>query len=139
MLDKASATKGCKTALSLIEEMEQDVSDDEKTCLSQTTPETFIERYCSKLNLCAELTKLCRFIALRIEQNKYIPENTPHSIAAGIIYFVAHSCALDITKQQVNKITSISEVTINKCFKKLDSMKAELLPSQIVRKYNIIM
>lgn len=139
MLDKASATKGCKTALTLIEEMEQDVSDDEKTCLSQTTPETFIERYCSKLNLCAELIKLCRFIALRIEQNKYIPENTPHSIAAGIIYFVAHSCSLDITKQQVNKITSISEVTINKCFKKLESIKAELLPSQIVRKYNIIM
>lgn len=139
VLDKASATKGCKTALSLIEEMEQDVDDDDKTTLSQTTPETFIERYCSKLNINEELTKLCRFIALRIEQNKFIPENTPHSIAAGIIYFVASVCGLDITKQHVNKTTGISEVTINKCFKKLENLKVQLLPSPIVRKYNIIM
>lgn len=137
VLDKASATKGCKTALTLIEEMERNEDDEDKTSLSQTTPETFIERYCSKLNVAGELTQLSRFIALRIEQQKYIPENTPHSIAAGIIYFVAIMCKLDITKQQVNKVTGISEVTINKCFKKLEAIKEHLLPSAIVRKYNI--
>jgi transcription initiation factor TFIIB len=138
VLDKASATKGCKTALTLIEEMERNEEDEDKTSLSQTTPETFIERYCSKLNVAGELTQLSRFIAIRIEQQKYIPENTPHSIAAGIIYFVAIMCNLDITKQQVNKVTGISEVTINKCFKKLECIKQHLLPTAIVQKYNII-
>jgi transcription initiation factor TFIIB len=139
MLDKASATKGCKTAVTLIEELEHTRNDDDKTSLSQTTPETFIDRYCSKLNICGELTKLCRFIAMRIQQKQYIPENTPHSIAAGIVYFVASICGLDITKHEVNKVTGISEVTINKCFKKLEGYKQELIPSPLVAKYNIIM
>lgn len=139
VLDKASATKGCKTALTLIEEMERNVQDNEKTALSQTKPETFIERYCSKLHMSDELTKLCRFIALRTEKNQYIPENTPHSIAAGIIFFVGVSCGVDISKQQVNNVTGVSEVTINKCFKKLDVLKSQLLPSAIVQKYDIKM
>jgi transcription initiation factor TFIIB len=139
MLDKASATKGCKTAVTLIEELECDRADNDKTTLSQTTPDTFIDRYCSKLNICDELTKLCRFIAMRIQQKQYIPENTPHSIAAGIVYFVANICGLEVTKHEVNKVTGISEVTINKCFKKLDGYKKELIPSPLVTKYNIIM
>lgn len=139
ILDKASATKGCKTAVTLIEEMEHSRDDEEKTSLSQTTPEAFIDRYCSKLNICAELTKLCRFIATRIQQKGYIPENTPHSIAAGIIYFVASECKLETSKHEVNRITGISEVTINKCYKKLEQLKSELLPTPIVKRYNIIM
>jgi transcription initiation factor TFIIIB Brf1 subunit/transcription initiation factor TFIIB len=87
----------------------------------------------------SELTKLCRFIALRIQKNQLIPENTPHSIAAGIIYFVAQMCTLNISKHDVNRITQISEVTINKCFKKLEGFKNDLLPSKIVEKYNIKM
>jgi len=139
MLDKASATKGCKTAVTLIEEMERDVEDNQKTAFTQTTPESFIERFCSKLNICIELIKLCRFIAVRIQQKKYITENTPHSIAAGIIYFVSYMCNLEISKHDVNRVTGISEVTINKCFKKLEALRHELLPSKIVEKYKIIM
>jgi transcription initiation factor TFIIB len=139
VLDNASATKGCKTAVTLIEELEHNREDDDKTSLSQTTPETFIERYCSKLNICPELIKLCRFIAMRIQQKQYIPENTPHSIAAGIVYFVSSVCGLDISKHEVNRITGISEVTINKCFKKLEALKKELIPSPLVAKYNIQM
>lgn len=136
-LDKASATKGCKTALALIDEMEHSIADNDKTSITQTTPEVFIERFCSKLNICSELTKLCRFIALRIQQKQYITENTPHSIAAGIIYFVSFMCNLEISKHEVNVTTGISEVTINKCFKKLEKYKKELLPSKIIEKYNI--
>ena len=48
-----------------------------------------------------------------------MPENTPHSVAAGIIYFITQSCNLNISKHDVNLISEISEVTINKCYKKL--------------------
>ena len=32
----------------------------------------------------------------KIEENNYIPENTPISVAAGIVYFVAQNCNLNI-------------------------------------------
>ena len=64
-----------------------------------------------------------------------MPENTPHSIAAGVIYFISQICKLNISKRDVKNISEISEVTINKCFKKLEKMKDELLPSVILKKY----
>jgi transcription initiation factor TFIIIB Brf1 subunit/transcription initiation factor TFIIB len=64
-----------------------------------------------------------------------VPENTPHSIAAGIVYFVAQICNAAISKQAVSDVSGISEVTINKCFKKLDSLKNELIPSQVLDQY----
>ena len=64
-----------------------------------------------------------------------MPENTPHSIAAGVIYFISQICKLNISKRDVKNISEISEVTINKCFKKLEMMKDDLLPSVILKKY----
>ena len=58
-------------------------------------------------------------ISLLVEKNEIIPENTPHSIAAGIIYLVIQVFELNITKKDVNIVSGISEVTINKCYKKL--------------------
>ena len=104
--------------------------------LTKTTPWSFIERYCSKLNINHELTNLCKFIACKIEKNKLIPENTPHSIAGGIIYFVCQICNLNISKTTINGISKISEVTINKCYKKLELHKNILIPDAIQKKYS---
>jgi len=82
-----------------------------------------------------ELTNLCKFIAIRIQSNNLIPENTPHSIAAGIVYFVAQTFNLNVSKKQVNAISEISEVTINKCYKKLSNIKNGLIPSKLLEKY----
>lgn len=135
-LDNTSATRGCKNAITIINELEHEMTNEDKTSLCQTTPLSFIDRYCSRLNLNIELTKLCKFIAVRIEKNNLIPENTPHSIAAGIIYFVSQICNLNVSKKAINKITEISEVTINKCYKKLDIIKEQLVPKTIYNKYN---
>ena len=136
-LDQAAATKGCKNAGHLLEKNESNMDYCDKTKFSQTKPIAFIERYCSKLNMNSELTKLCKFVAQKIERNNLIPENTPHSVAAGIVYFVAQSCNLNITKKQVNKQSEISEVTINKCYKKLDKLKTQLIPPMILNKYSL--
>ena len=135
-LDNTSATKGCKNAVTIINEMEADMEDNDKTTLCNTTPLSFIDRYCSRLNINNELTSLCKFIAMRIQQNNLIPENTPHSIAAGIVYFVSQTFNLNVSKKQVNVISEISEVTINKCFKKLNSIKQELIPQKLIEKYS---
>ena len=79
VLDNTSATKGCKNAVNLLNKMEEDRGDNERTQFYQTKPIAFIERYCSKLNLNKELTMVCKFVAKKIEQNNIIPENTTHS------------------------------------------------------------
>ena len=134
-LDNTSATKGCKNAVSIINELESNLDNSEKTNFCKTKPEAFIERYCSRLSINDELTKVCQFIAVMIEKQNLIPENTPHSIASGIIYFVACMCNLPITKKDVNRISDMSEVTINKCYKKLYDMRDKLIPKMIIAKY----
>ena len=135
-LDNTSATKGCKNAISIINELEHNFINSDKTNLGKTNPQSFIERYCSRLNITQELTKLCLFIALNIQKKNMIPENTPHSIAAGIVYFVGQTCKIGFSKKDVGRISEISEVTINKCYKKLDSFKTQLIPECILVKYN---
>ena len=84
-----------------------------------------------------ELTKVCKFVAYKIQKNRLMPENTPHSVAAGVVYFVAQCCNLNITKKNVNSCSEISEVTINKCYKKLTEMRNQLIPPTIIKKYTL--
>ena len=136
-LDNTSATRGCKNALSIINDIEHaNGQSDGIIKLSKTTPLSFIDRYCSKLMINNELTMLCKFLATKIEKLNLIPENTPHSIAGGIIYFVSQVCNLNIPKSTINNISKISEVTINKCYKKLEKHKTELIPAKILMKYS---
>ena len=133
-LDNSDSTKGCKNAMQLLNNMSKEEKNSNKI-LCKTSPISFIERYCSRLNINKEITKVCLFVALKIQKNNIIPENTPHSVAAGIVYFVSKSCNLNISKKDVNNCSKISEVTINKCYKKLDNMKTILIPSTILKKY----
>ena len=135
-LDVTSATQGCKNAQTILSILEKDMDNKDKTAFCKTKPEDFIERYCSKLNINSQLTNLCIFIARKIENRNLMPENTPHSIAAGIVYFIAQLCKLNVSKKEVKTISEISEVTINKCYKKLEKMTEELVPSVILNKYS---
>ena len=132
-LDNTSATKGCKNAMAILNKLEK--GNNTKTHFCQTKSIDFMGRFCCKLSMNKELTKLCQFIALRIEKNNIMPENTPHSVAAGIIYFITQECQLNISKNDVHLVSNISEVTINKCHKKLEKMKEILIPAIILEKY----
>jgi len=134
-LDPSSATKGCKNAMHLVNTSECGIENNIKTKLCRTKPMNFIDRYCSKLNINSELTRVCLFVAFRIESNRLMPENSPHSVAAAIVYFIAQTCNLNVSKNNVFNISGISEVTINKCYKKLEKMKDNLVPSVIIKKY----
>ena len=83
-----------------------------------------------------ELTTLAKFICHKVQNNSIINDNAPHSIAAGVIYFISQICNLNISKVEVKNICSVSEVTINKCFKKLENIKDQLIPLAILNKYN---
>jgi len=134
-LDKTSASAGCSMAVNILHNIERS-SDIEKSDLCATMPVSFIDRYCSKLNISHELTMLCKFIANKVYEKNIITDNMPHAIAAGIIYFVSYNCNLTISKFNIKTICGVSEVTINKCFKKLDLIKDTIMPRAILEKYS---
>ena len=72
---------------------------------------------------------------MKIERNNLIPQNTPHSISAGIIYFISQLCNLNITKKDIHFVTNISEVTINKCYKEIEKKQDILIPKSLYKKY----
>jgi len=134
-LDKTSATNGCSMAVNILNNIERKEDVVKQTKLYTTLPSSFIERFCSKLNINNELTLLAKFIATKIESNNIITDNAPQSIASGIIFFISQNCNLNISKIEIKSITGVTEVTINKCHKKLDAIKKDLLPVSIIQKY----
>jgi transcription initiation factor TFIIB len=133
-LDATSAIKGCKNAMLIINKLEK--TDTEKTELCSTKPSAFIERYCSKLDLTQELTKVCMFVAMKVDQLGYMKDKSPHSIAIGIVYMICKECHKDVDRKALKDISNISEVTINKCYKLLVQHKTELIPPMILKKYS---
>ena len=133
-LDNASATHGCSLALDILNTVERNAGM-EQTSLGITLPSAFIERYCSKLNIGKEHMMLGKFISGRVEKMNLIPDNTPHSIAAGIIYFVCQFYGLSQSKSDIAIVCKVSEVTISKCCKKLEDRKADLVPACLLKKF----
>ena len=134
-LDKTSATTGCSMAVNILHNIERNIDPSQQTDLCVTLPSSFIERYCSKLNFNQELIMLSKFVANKIEKNNIITDNIPHAIAAGIVYFISYNCNLNISKLDIKSVCGVSEVTINKCFKKLDAIRDNLIPQCILDKY----
>jgi transcription initiation factor TFIIB len=136
-LDKTSATNGCSMAVNIYYNIDRNGGNSQQQSeLCLTTPSLFIERYCSRLNMNQELISLSKFISQKIEQLGIINDNTPHSIAAGIVYFICQICNLDTTKTDIKQICGVSEVTINKCYKKIDALRTQLVPRCILEKYS---
>jgi transcription initiation factor TFIIB len=134
-LDKTSATSGCSMAVNILHNIERDSTSKTQTKLCITLPSSFIERFCSKLNINAELTTLSKFVAKKVESNNMINDNIPHAVAAGIVYFISQTCNLNISKVDIRNICGVSEVTINKCYKKLEANRDQFLPKVILSKY----
>ena len=96
-----------------------------KRLINSTTiqPQDFIERYCNRLNIDEDMIHKIVQICLISVKNNIISENTPQSIAAGCIFYYIKKNGLDIIKKDISRICSTSEVTINKCTKKLEMNK----------------
>lgn len=88
----------------------------------QTKPSEFINIYCNKLFLGKDIKKLCLVLCKRILELGILKNNTPPSIASGIVYLIIIKLNLDkkISKNSLINIIKISEVTLNKTYKKLN-------------------
>jgi len=100
-----------------------------KTRLTKSTSiqaKHFIERYCNQLDIDEGFTEnIMNICNISIDKN-LITENTPQSVAAGcIFYFIKNDGKhkINISKKDISETCKISEVTINKCTKKIESSK----------------
>ena len=83
-------------------------------------PDDFIDRFCNKLELTELDIKQVKEISEIITHINLISEVRPDSIAAGCILFYCSYKKFPIGKKEIAKISQISEVTINKCCKKIE-------------------
>lgn len=113
-------TKGCKDFYDIIR-------DDIKT----TTPQDYLERFCSRLDLTDRYIDLCKNILEMADKYNIICESAASSITTGVIYFVTQICKIDITKKDIEVNCFISAVTINKCYKKLYDNRKYLIRKKI--------
>tara|TARA_Y100000389_G_scaffold201753_1_gene245243 strand:- start:716 stop:1450 length:735 start_codon:yes stop_codon:yes gene_type:complete len=117
-LSITTMTRGCKKFHEIL-----------KINVASTSPEDFIVRYCSKLNK-PDIVDTCKHIVKKADEYSIVSENAPPSIAAGSIFLCCVEYKHNVTKKDISKACEISEVTINKCYKKLLLYKDYLLPEE---------
>ena len=79
----------------------------------------FIERFSHKLNLNHNDISSINKIVQKCFEFKIDNDNTPPAMAAGCIYLYVKLNNSSISKKEIANVSKISEVTINKCYKKL--------------------
>ena len=117
-------TKGCKQ---FNEVMRKSKSNKMRVLDSSSiTLYDFIDRFCNKLDLSQEDITSIKIICDNSESLQLISENTPPSMAAGCIYLYLKMNNRTIHKKELSDVCKISEVTVNKCYKKLETHKEKL-------------
>lgn len=84
--------------------------------------EDFLHRFSSKLGLSEDDIHNINIIACKCKDNEIICENTPPSMAAGCIYLYMKHKDIRKDKKDLADVCKISEVTINKCYKKIENV-----------------
>jgi len=125
-IDVTTTTKGCKKF--------HDITKSNVVC---SNPEDFIVRFCCNLNISDKYLNLSNSIINKADEYSIVSENAPTSIAAGVIFLVSNLCNIGIQKKDISKKCDISEVTINKCFKKLTKYQKLLITKEDIENYNI--
>jgi transcription initiation factor TFIIB len=110
-------TKGCKTFKEI---MYKNKNMNRVNTYKTVGVEDFLHRFCSKLGLSGEDIEKINLIAIACKNKDLVCENTPPSMAAGCIYLYLKNKNIPHDKKELAEVCKISEVTINKCFKKLE-------------------
>ena len=114
-IDENLVTKGLKKFVEIEKRKKLNINN------KQTKPSEFINIYCNKLNVSKDIKRLSMILCDRVKKLKILKNNTPPSIASGIVYLVIMKLSLDISKNKLINIIKISEVTLNKTYKKLNN------------------
>lgn len=88
-----------------------------KINVSSSNPDDFISRFGSKLSMKMEDIEKCKKLVSFLEKNEILSDNSPTSVAAGILYYYSISEQIGFTKKQFSTACNVSEVTIVKNYK----------------------
>jgi len=106
-------TKGCRKFNDLMKK------NNLINTISTTIPNDFIERFCYKLKLKKEQIEQIMLITSNISRLYLASNHQPTSIAAGAILIYANIYNVDIQKKTISEVFEISNVTIDKIYKKI--------------------
>jgi len=115
-------TKGCKNYIDIMRMSKTDMS--RITDVKSIDLNDFIRRFSHQLSMSEDEIDIIHEIASRCDDSGVLCENTPPSMASGCIFLYAKVAGKEMTKKQISEVCQISEVTINKCYKKLASHTA---------------
>ena len=94
--------------------------EEDESMMMSSRPIHYIDRFCNRLHITSTNLELITKTTLFLEEHKIIADNTPSCIAAVVIYFICKLKNMNISKSDISNVSQISEVTIGKCFKKLN-------------------
>ena len=117
-IDNKIMTKGCKNFTEIMR-----MSEDKKRIQvhKSINLHDFIDRFSHKLKLTDNDKKNIKILSKKCEELNLINDNTPPAMAAGCIYLYIRYKKIEIDKKKISEVCKISEVTINKCSKKLEN------------------
>ena len=125
-IDNKVLTKGIKNFQEILQ-----ISNHDNKRLSEAKSihaDDFVERFCDNFNNINENDIIIiKGITINSLKLNISTENTPPSIAAGSIFLYCKIKNIDIDKKALSKVSQISEVTINKCYKILEPYSKELI------------
>ncbi len=116
-IDNKIITKGCKNFTEIIR-ISKDRNRIQKA--RSVNLNDFIKRFCHKLNIDESHQKSIEKLASLCEKIGLVNDNTPPAMASGCIYLYLNNKNISTDKKEISKVCKISEVTINKCSKKLE-------------------
>jgi transcription initiation factor TFIIB len=91
--------------------------------VASSAPDDYIARFGSNLRMEYEDIQACKRLAKRLDELEIVSENAPTSVAAGAIFYYCVRHEIDFTKKQIADVCEVSEVTITKCFKRLQKFQ----------------
>ena len=91
--------------------------------VDSSTPDEYIARFGSKLNMSYQDIQKCKLFAKKLDELEIVSENSPTSVAAGAIYYYCLENKIDFSKKNIADVCEVSEVTITKCYKRLQKHK----------------
>jgi len=118
-IDPKVMTKGCKNYTEIIRLSKSDMSRVHN--IKSIDLNDFITRFSHNLHLDGKQIKQITHVSHLCQDLHLISDNTPPSMASGCIYLYVKALKLEISKKTISDICRISEVTINKCAKKLET------------------
>jgi transcription initiation factor TFIIB len=112
-------TKGCKNFQNILQLSKEKTRVDTSDSISYID---FIDRFCNRLNINKIHTENIKKLSKDVENLNILNDIRPDSFASGVILYYCNKENLNCNKNEISSYSKISEVTINKCFKKIENI-----------------